>query len=84
MNISSSNVSRLPRHVKSVAATLAVAVLAASSWLVLRADVPQVATGTWAPAGEVGAIPNGAASVALTVVSPCRARRFVSSTWPLW
>ena len=65
MNIFRSNVGRSARHVKSVAAVLAAALLATSSWLVLRADVPQVASGTWAPAGDVGAIPNGAASVAL-------------------
>src|SRR6478672_3615597 len=65
MNFSRSNVSRSARHVKSIAAVLAAALLAVSSWLVLRADVPQVASGTWAPAGDVGAIPNGAASVAL-------------------
>ena len=52
MNISRSNVSRSARHVKSVAAVLAVALLATSSWLVVRADVPQVASGTWAPAGR--------------------------------
>ena len=65
MKISRSNVSRSARHVKSIAAVLAAALLAASSWLILRADVPQVASGTWAPAGDVGAIPNGAASVVL-------------------
>ena len=41
------------------------AVMAASSWLVVRANVPQVASGTWLAAGDVGAIPTGAASVAL-------------------
>ena len=36
----------------------------ASSWVVVRADVPRVASGTWAAAGEV-AVPHSAVSVAL-------------------
>ena len=31
----------------------------------VTASIPQVPTGTWAPAGEIAAIPSGAASVAL-------------------
>ena len=61
---SSSTVARSRRRITSVAALLILAVLG-SSWLVLRADVPQVASGTWVAAGEVGTIPTGAASVAL-------------------
>ena len=45
MNISRSNVSRSARHIKSVAALLAVTVLAASSWLVLQSGCP--AGGEW-------------------------------------
>ena len=36
----------------------------ASSWVAVRADVPRVASGTWAAAGEI-AVPGGAVSVAL-------------------
>ena len=61
MKISSGNRSRPGRT--SLGALLILAVLGCS-WLVLRADVPQVASGTWAAAGEV-AVPSGAASVAL-------------------
>ena len=61
---SSSTVARSRRRIASAAALLILAVLG-SSWLVLSADVPQVASGTWVAAGEVGAIPIGAASVAL-------------------
>ena len=49
----------------SWAAVFMFAVFAASSWLVLRADIPQVASGTWVAAGDVGTIPTGAASVGL-------------------
>ena len=40
-------------------------VISASSWLVLRADIPHVSSGAWVSAGEVGALPQGAASVGL-------------------
>ena len=39
--------------------------IAASSWLVVRADIPHVSSGTWVTAGDVGAIPAGAASLGL-------------------
>ena len=47
-----SSVIRSTTRVKSLIALLILTVLG-SSWLVLRADVPQVASGTWAAAGEV-------------------------------
>ena len=50
-------------RITSLVALLILAVLG-SSWAVLRADVPRVASGTWAAAGEV-VIPSGAVSVAL-------------------
>ena len=37
----------------------------AGRWLLLEADVPQVAAGTWVSAGDLGAIPDAAASAAL-------------------
>ncbi len=64
MNISSSVARSIGRV--AFAAALLTLVVVSSSWLVLRADVPQVASGTWAAAGEVGTIPPGAASVALS------------------
>ena len=59
----SSSVIRSTTRIKSLSALLILTVLG-SSWLVLRADVPQVASGTWAAAGEV-VIPSGSVSVAL-------------------
>jgi hypothetical protein len=37
----------------------------AGRWLLLEADVPQVAAGTWMSAGDLGAIPDGTASASL-------------------
>jgi hypothetical protein len=37
----------------------------AGRWLLLEADVPQVAAGTWASAGDLGATPDGTASASL-------------------
>jgi MBG domain (YGX type)/Galactose oxidase, central domain/Kelch motif len=62
MKISSSVIHSTTR-IKSLVALLVLTVLS-SSWLVLRADVPRVASGTWAAAGEV-VVPSGAVSVAL-------------------
>ena len=58
-----SSVGRSSTRLKSVVALLILTGLG-SSWAVLRADVPRVASGTWSAAGEI-AIPSGAASVAL-------------------
>ena len=59
MKISGGNRSR--PGITSLGALLILGMLG-SSWAVLRADVPQVASGTWASAGEV-AVPRGAVSV---------------------
>ncbi|HEU4892298.1 MAG TPA: MBG domain-containing protein, partial [Vicinamibacterales bacterium] len=59
----SSSVNRSRTRITSLVALLILAGLA-SSWVVVRADVPRVASGTWAAAGEV-AVPNGAVSTAL-------------------
>ncbi|MCA1701774.1 MAG: hypothetical protein LC808_00280, partial [Actinobacteria bacterium] len=64
MNIPSS-FNRSGSHIRSWVAVFIFAAFAASSWLVLRAAIPQVASGTWVAAGEVGATPAGATSVAL-------------------
>ena len=50
---------------KTVVALVVFSALTASSLLVLRADIPQVASGAWVPAGELGTVLSGAASVAL-------------------
>ena len=54
-----------PARVRLGAAVFVVLVLAASSWLSLRADIPHVSSGAWVTGGDVGAIPPGAASVGL-------------------
>ena len=59
----SSSVIRSTTRIRSLVALLTLTVLG-SSWLVLRADVPRVASGTWAAAGEV-VVPSGAVSVTL-------------------
>ena len=59
----SSSVIRSTTRIRSLVALLILTVVG-SSWLVLRADVPRVASGTWAAAGEV-AVPSGAVSVTL-------------------
>jgi hypothetical protein len=51
------------RHVAFVAAL--VVMVGAGRWLLLNADVPQVAAGTWASAGGFGPVPAGAASATL-------------------
>lgn len=56
---------RSSARLKTVVALVVFSALTASSLLVLRADIPQVASGAWVPAGELGAVPSGAASVAL-------------------
>ena len=62
MNISS-HVTHSRKRLQ-VWSALVVAILAASSWLVVRADVPRVASGTWVAAGDI-VTPSGAAAVAL-------------------
>src|SRR6187549_1750673 len=59
----SSSVIRSTTRIRSLIAVLILTAVG-SSWLVLRADVPRVASGTWAAAGEV-AVPSGAVSVTL-------------------
>ena len=61
-----SSIERAARRVRSRSVFLIVLALAASSWLVVRAEIPQVASGTWVTAGQVGTIPTGAASVGLS------------------
>src|SRR6186713_2059917 len=58
-----SGVIRSTTRIRSLVALLTLTAVG-SSWLVLRADVPRVASGTWAAAGEV-AVPSGAVSVTL-------------------
>ena len=58
-----SGVIRSTTRIRSLVALLILTVVG-SSWLVLRADVPRVASGTWAAAGEV-AVPSSAVSVTL-------------------
>ncbi|HZJ33000.1 MAG TPA: hypothetical protein VFD21_15595, partial [Vicinamibacterales bacterium] len=48
-----------------VFAAVLAAVVGAGQWLMLKADVPQVAAGTWASAGGFGPVPDGAASATL-------------------
>ena len=42
-----------------------VMMVGAGRWLLLNADVPQVAAGTWASAGGFGPVPDGAAAATL-------------------
>ena len=56
-----SSVTLAARRARTAVALVVCAVVAASSWLVVRADVPRVASGTWLAAGEVGTMPVGAA-----------------------
>jgi VCBS repeat-containing protein len=60
-----SSIDRAAGRVRSGSVFLIVLALA-SSWLVVRAEIPQVASGTWVTAGQVGTIPTGAASVGLS------------------
>ena len=73
----SSSVKHSRTRITSLVALLILAVLG-SSWAVLRADVPRVASGTWAAAGEV-VIPSGA-----VVSGPCRWTRRGSGRQERW
>ena len=60
----SSSVIRSTTRIRSLVALLVLTVVG-SSWLVLRADVPQVATGTWTTGGPFGDLPRDVASTVL-------------------
>ena len=53
------------RIIKRAVLILATVIAVASLGLMLKADVPQVASGTWVSAGEIGTVPSGAASAPL-------------------
>ena len=62
---SATNVSTWRTCIKTSAALFIAMVLAASLRPVVRADIPQVASGTWTASGELGRTPAGGASVGL-------------------
>jgi hypothetical protein len=49
----------------ALVAAMAVMVVGAGQWLLVSADVPRVAANTWAPAGDMGAVPEGTAAAVL-------------------
>ena len=52
-------------QIRPIVYALVFALVAGSSQWLLEADVPAVATGAWAPAGDLGAVPEDTAAVAL-------------------